>query len=81
MAVLWEIQRRRQDASLVDAGWSAGIGLGTLLGPLASVQLIAALGWRGAFAALAGVALVGTVAWRGRRRRALPAVGRERVPA
>lgn len=30
---------------------------------------------------LAGVALVGTVAWRGRRRRALPAVGRERVPA
>lgn len=31
MAVLWEIQRRRQDASLVDAGWSAGIGLGALL--------------------------------------------------
>jgi predicted anti-sigma-YlaC factor YlaD len=31
---------------------------------------------------LAGVALVGTVAWRGRRRRsALPAVRRERVPA
>jgi predicted anti-sigma-YlaC factor YlaD len=31
---------------------------------------------------LAGVALVGTVAWRGRRRRrALPAVSRERVPA
>ena len=31
---------------------------------------------------LAGVALVATVAWRGRRRRsALPAVGRERVPA
>jgi predicted anti-sigma-YlaC factor YlaD len=30
---------------------------------------------------LAGVALVGTVAWRGRRRRALPAVARERVPA
>ncbi len=30
---------------------------------------------------LAGVALVGTAAWRGRRRRALPAVARERVPA
>ena len=31
---------------------------------------------------LAGVALVGAIAWRGRRRRrALPAVGRERVPA
>jgi len=30
---------------------------------------------------LAGVALVGAVAWRGRRRRELPAVGRERVPA
>jgi predicted anti-sigma-YlaC factor YlaD len=31
---------------------------------------------------IAGVALVGTVAWRGRRRRsALPAVRRERVPA
>jgi predicted anti-sigma-YlaC factor YlaD len=30
---------------------------------------------------LAGVALVSTVAWRGRRRRTLPAVGRERVPA
>ncbi|SDO60306.1 zf-HC2 domain-containing protein [Geodermatophilus sp. DSM 45219] len=30
---------------------------------------------------LAGVALVGTVAWRGRRRRSLPAVARERVPA
>ena len=31
---------------------------------------------------LVGVALVGAVAWRGRRRRrALPAVGRERVPA
>ncbi|MGK5111786.1 MULTISPECIES: zf-HC2 domain-containing protein [unclassified Geodermatophilus] len=30
---------------------------------------------------LAGVALVGTVAWRGRRRRTVPAVARERVPA
>ncbi|WP_448611908.1 zf-HC2 domain-containing protein [Geodermatophilus sp. URMC 60] len=30
---------------------------------------------------LAGVALVGAVAWRGRRRRTVPAVGRERVPA
>ncbi len=31
MVVLWEIQRRRQDASLVDAGWAAGIGLGGML--------------------------------------------------
>jgi steroid 5-alpha reductase family enzyme len=31
MLVLWEIQRRRSDASLVDAGWSAGIGLGGVL--------------------------------------------------
>jgi predicted anti-sigma-YlaC factor YlaD len=30
---------------------------------------------------LAGVALVATVAWRSRRRRAVPAVARERVPA
>ncbi|MGY1634849.1 zf-HC2 domain-containing protein [Geodermatophilus sp. SYSU D01186] len=30
---------------------------------------------------LLGVALVGAVAWRGRRRRAVPAVARERVPA
>jgi predicted anti-sigma-YlaC factor YlaD len=30
---------------------------------------------------LLGVALVGAVAWRGRRRRAMPAVARERVPA
>ncbi|MGY1592920.1 zf-HC2 domain-containing protein [Geodermatophilus sp. SYSU D00708] len=30
---------------------------------------------------LVGVALVATVAWRGRRRRAVPAVARERVPA
>jgi MFS family permease len=41
---------------------SAGIGLGTLLGPIASVQLIAALGWRDAFAVLAGVALVAGLA-------------------
>lgn len=31
MLVLWEIQRRRQDASLVDAGWAAGIGVGGIL--------------------------------------------------
>ena len=31
MMVLWEIQRRRTDASLVDAGWAAGIGLGGVL--------------------------------------------------
>lgn len=31
MIILWEIQRRRSDASLVDAGWSAGIGLGAAL--------------------------------------------------
>jgi steroid 5-alpha reductase family enzyme len=31
MAVLWEIQRRRRDASLVDAGWAAGIGVGGVL--------------------------------------------------
>ncbi len=31
MAILWEIQRRRRDASLVDAGWSAGIGVGAVL--------------------------------------------------
>jgi MFS family permease len=37
---------------------SAGIGLGTLVGPLASVRLIDAFGWRGAFAVLGGVALV-----------------------
>ncbi len=30
MVVLWIIQWRRRDASLVDAGWSAGIGLGSL---------------------------------------------------
>ncbi|SNS32384.1 Predicted anti-sigma-YlaC factor YlaD, contains Zn-finger domain [Geodermatophilus pulveris] len=30
---------------------------------------------------LAGAALVAALAWRGRRRRALPALGRERVPA
>ncbi|SFL71928.1 zf-HC2 domain-containing protein [Geodermatophilus ruber] len=30
---------------------------------------------------LAGVALIATIAWRGRRRRAVPAVARERVPA
>ncbi|RBY74601.1 hypothetical protein DQ238_21610 [Geodermatophilus sp. TF02-6] len=30
---------------------------------------------------LAGVALVAAVAWQGRRRRVVPAVGRERVPA
>jgi MFS family permease len=41
---------------------SAGIGLGTLLGPIASVRLIDTLGWRGAFAALAGVALVAGLA-------------------
>ena len=37
---------------------SAGIGVGTLLGPIASVYLIESVGWRGAFAALAVVALV-----------------------
>jgi steroid 5-alpha reductase family enzyme len=31
MIVLWEIQRRRADASLVDAGWSAGIGCGAVV--------------------------------------------------
>jgi len=30
MVALWLVQRRRQDASLVDAGWSGGIGLGGL---------------------------------------------------
>jgi len=28
MAVLWEVQRRRQDASLVDVAWTYGIGIG-----------------------------------------------------
>jgi steroid 5-alpha reductase family enzyme len=31
MVVLWEVQRRRMDASLVDAGWAAGIGVGGVL--------------------------------------------------
>lgn len=31
MTALWFIQWRRQDASLVDAGWSAGIGIGSVL--------------------------------------------------
>jgi steroid 5-alpha reductase family enzyme len=31
MLILWVIQWRRQDASLVDASWSAGIGLGAIL--------------------------------------------------
>lgn len=31
MVVLWVVQRLRQDASLVDAGWAGGIGLGALL--------------------------------------------------
>ena len=31
MVVLWEIQRRRRDASLVDAGWAAGIGIGGIV--------------------------------------------------
>jgi MFS family permease len=37
---------------------SAGIGIGTLIGPMVSVRLIESVGWRGAFATLAGVALV-----------------------
>jgi MFS transporter, OFA family, oxalate/formate antiporter len=37
---------------------SAGIGMGTLITPYASVALIDALGWRGAFAALGGFVLV-----------------------
>lgn len=41
---------------------SAGIGVGTLIGPAASVRLIEALGWRGALATLAGVALVAGLA-------------------
>ena len=31
MMALWWVQWRRQDASLVDAGWAGGIGLGALL--------------------------------------------------
>jgi MFS family permease len=41
---------------------SAGIGVGTLLGPLAAVRLIEAVGWRGAFATLAAVALAAGLA-------------------
>ncbi len=37
---------------------SAGVGMGTLITPYASVALINALGWRGAFAALGGFVLV-----------------------
>lgn len=37
---------------------SAGVGMGTLITPYASVTLIDALGWRGAFAALGGFVLV-----------------------
>lgn len=37
---------------------SAGIGMGTLITPYASVALIDAFGWRGAFAVLGGVVLV-----------------------
>ncbi len=37
---------------------SAGIGIGTLLGPLASVRLIESVGWRDAFVVFAAVALV-----------------------
>jgi MFS family permease len=37
---------------------SAGVGMGTLITPYASVALIHALGWRGAFVALGGFVLV-----------------------
>lgn len=41
---------------------SAGIGIGTLAGPAASVRLIEAFGWRGAFAWLAGAVLAAGLA-------------------
>ena len=61
----WFRRRRGLAAGLA----SAGIGAGTLLGPLAVAWAIEALGWRGALQALAGaVLLIGLSAtWRLRR--------------
>lgn len=53
MAALWLVQRARSDASLVDAGWAAGLGLSAVLlaalvdAPLERRLLVAAMagGW------------------------------------